>query len=139
MKTHEGKGERSAAKIVPEEQRIVVEVRLGWKWIVRFFVKGRGERGRRESDEVVVVVVTPATWEWKDDVVGCNCNCNCNCNWNGLTHQPNDMFVKFPSCNHTSSLCQISLTFLCIPILCSCLYLSSLVFQTFYFLFSKTK
>lgn len=89
---------------IPEEQRIVVEVRLGWKWKVRFFVKGRGERGRRESDEVVLpVVVTPERWEWKDDdvVVGCNCNCNCNCNWNGLTHQLNDMFVKFPTCNYT--------------------------------------
>lgn len=75
---------------------MVVEARLsclGWKLKMGLCVKARGERGGRDSDEVV----TPETWEWKrDDVVVVGGNCNCN--WNGLT-QHHDMFVQLPSSN----------------------------------------
>ena len=51
-------------------------------------LRTRDERGKRDSDKVVVVV--PETWEWKHDIVGCKCTCK----GNGLTHELKDMFVS---------------------------------------------
>lgn len=69
-----------------------------------FCLRTRDERGGRDSDEVVVVVV-PETWELKHDVVGCKCTCK----GNGLTHELKDMIVcsvsEFNSNRNSLSKC----------------------------------
>lgn len=83
-------------RIEVPEQRIVLKERLssslGWKLKEVFRVR---TRGRRESDEVVVV---PERWELKHDVVVV-VGCRCKCKGIGLTQQLKDMFVQFWSSN----------------------------------------